>query len=304
MGTRILKRLGTRVLKSMTGFGRSQRTIGNFIFTVELRSVNHRYHEINLRLPKELSSLEESFRNFLLQRMKRGRMDMMINMEKNGMIGGELNLDWEMAEKIYWAAKALQERYRLNESLSLHHFLSHPAIFSETSPLPLKEIEEELFKALTEAFASLEKMRLAEGKAVEEEFRERIEKIGEMRRRISARAPLVVNQYRKRLVSRIKEFLQGEYAFEEGRLLAEVALFADRSDIEEELSRLRSHEEQFLTALLSEEPVGRKLDFILQEMNREVNTIGSKANDAEIARIVVDLKSEIEKIREQVQNIE
>ncbi len=288
----------------MTGFGRSQRTIGNFIFTVELRSVNHRYHEINLRLPKELSSLEESFRNFLLQRMKRGRMDMMINMEKNGMIGGELNLDWEMAEKIYWAAKALQERYRLNESLSLHHFLSHPAIFSETSPLPLKEIEEELFKALTEAFASLEKMRLAEGKAVEEEFRERIEKIGEMRRRISARAPLVVNQYRKRLVSRIKEFLQGEYAFEEGRLLAEVALFADRSDIEEELSRLRSHEEQFLTALLSEEPVGRKLDFILQEMNREVNTIGSKANDAEIARIVVDLKSEIEKIREQVQNIE
>ncbi|CCQ96632.1 conserved hypothetical protein [[Clostridium] ultunense Esp] len=304
MGTRILKRLGTRVLKSMTGFGRSQRTIGNFTFTVELRSVNHRYHEINLRLPKELSSLEESFRNFLLQRMKRGRMDMMINMEKNGVIGGELNLDWEMAEKIYWAAKALQERYRLNESLSLHHFLSHPAIFSETSPLPLKEIEEELFKALTEAFASLEKMRLAEGKAVEEEFRERIEKIGEMRRRISARAPLVVNQYRKRLVSRIKEFLQGEYAFEEGRLLAEVALFADRSDIEEELSRLRSHEEQFLTALLSEEPVGRKLDFILQEMNREVNTIGSKANDAEIARIVVDLKSEIEKIREQVQNIE
>lgn len=228
----------------------------------------------------------------------------MITMEKNGLIGGELNLDWEMAEKIYWAAKALQERYRLNESLSLHHFLSHPAIFSETTPLPLKEIEEELFKALTEAFDSLEKMRLAEGKAVEEEFRERIEKIGEMRRQISARAPLVVNQYRKRLVSRIKEFLQGEYAFEEGRLLAEVALFADRSDIEEELSRLRSHEEQFLTALLSEEPVGRKLDFILQEMNREVNTIGSKANDAEIARIVVDLKSEIEKIREQVQNIE
>lgn len=297
-----LKEDFTHCIRSMTGFGRSQRLIDRYLVTIEIRSVNHRYRELNIHLPKEFSQLEDPFRQVIAQRLKRGRIDLTLTVEvdPNHVTG---NLNWKVARQIFEAARALKEKFQLEDPIRLDHFLMNPEVWNHFPP-PSEGILQEMIEVLHEALDKVDEMRIKEGRAVREELVARMERIERLRGEIEAFSPNVALQYQMRLRAKMKELLNGTIPLDEGRLLMEAAYFADRSDISEELSRLKSHEEQFLSSLTSENGVGRKLDFILQEMNREVNTIGSKANDALIAQRVVDLKSEIEKIREQVQNIE
>lgn len=277
--------------------------IDGAIVTMEIRSVNHRYLEFFFRIPKELSYLEEPFRQRLSQKIRRGRIDLTLTIEAEGAAPGEGPLPGETFDRIYRGLTALKEKYGLDEPITIQHFLINPLLFTPT-PASLLKNEDAMMQMLLEALQGLEEMRRKEGEDTGRELRERISLVERIRTEIAAHTPLVVEEYRRRLKARMEELLKELTAVDEDRLMLEVAVFAERSDISEELSRLRSHEEQFISTLDSSEAIGRKLDFILQEMNREINTIGSKANDARITRNVIELKSEIEKMREQVQNIE
>ena len=292
------------MIKSMTGYGRVEALLDGRNIVVEAKSVNHRFLEISLRTPSALFPLEMEYKKKIGERFKRGRIDVSIRLEGEGADTSKVNLNLDIARNYFDVLNRLKAEFNLQEPITLKSLTVFRDIFtppSETQLTPnfLSQVE----KTLQEALSMLMNMRQDEGMALYSDMQMRLKVITEIMETIRLRAPQVVLEYQKRLADRIKELTAG-YALDDARLAQEVAIMADRCDITEELVRMQSHISQFETLLQSEDAEGKKIDFLLQEMNREINTIGSKSNNAEIARQVIEAKSELGKLREQAQNIE
>lgn len=290
----------------MTGFGRGEYLDQNYRFIIELKAVNHRYQEVSIRAPKFLAGLEDRIRRALSQVIARGRVDVFVTVEEFGERGRSVRLDRELAQAY---DKAFRELGELLNHSDQNYYLAisrMPDVFKVTeSPRNEETLWPTLEKALLEALEALVKMRKTEGANICRDLIARQEILKKTVIQIQERAPQVVEDYQKNLTQKIRHLMESVASQpDENRLLQEVAIFADRVSITEELVRLDSHLDQLKQTLCSEGSMGRKLDFLMQEINRECNTIAAKANDYMLASLVVTLKSEIEKIREQVQNIE
>ena len=288
----------------MTGYGRVVALLDGRNISVEAKSVNHRFLEISLRTPSALFPLEMEYKKKIGERFKRGRIDVSIRLGSEGADTSKVNLNLDIARNYFDVLNRLIAEFHLQEQVTLRSLTGFRDIFSlpsetQLSPDFLNEVE----KTLQEALSMLGNMRQDEGMALYSDMQMRLKVITEIMETIRLRAPQVVLEYQKRLADRIKELTAG-LAIDDARLAQEVAIMADRCDITEELVRMQSHISQFEALLQSEDAEGKKIDFLLQEMNREINTIGSKSNDAEITRQVIEAKSELGKVREQAQNIE
>lgn len=292
------------MIRSMTGYGRGRADTEGRSYNIEIKSVNNRYLDINIRLPRQINPLEERIRKHISSKVNRGKIDVYINQEKFGDEDLVVKVDTNVADAYYNALTTLKEHFGLAEDIRLSHITSYPDIIStEKRDEDIEIIWNVLIKALDEALLMFLEMRSQEGTKLCEDIRERCQFIFSRIEEVEGRSSIVVDEYREKIKARIGEYLK-EVEIDEARLLNEVAFFADRCSITEEIVRLKSHISQLTKTLTDKETVGRKLDFLIQEMNREINTIGSKANDLYITNIVVDVKSELEKIREQIQNIE
>jgi len=292
------------MIKSMTGYGKGECALQAGRFTVEVRCVNHRYGEVTVKLPRALLQFENEIKKRVAERLSRGKIDVFIQVE-NAVSLGVPTANLPLARGYLKAFSTIREALGLEGGVDLALIASQRDVVTVAAEAEasLEEIPEELTAALEEALRRVDEMRLFEGESLYADFLKRREMLTQLIGRVAQRSPSVVAEYAARLKERISQ-LCSESALPEERLALEVALLADKCDITEELVRLESHLRQFDETLSRNEPVGRKLDFLLQEINREVNTVGSKANDAQIAALVVELKAELEKIREQVQNIE
>jgi uncharacterized protein (TIGR00255 family) len=292
------------MIRSMTGYGRGEARVDGKEFLVEMKAVNHRYCDVFIKIYKQVSFLEDRVRELVNKSFSRGKIDVFITFEDYSDDSKNVLLDENLAQTYIKAAELLKDKYGLKDDITVSLISRFPDVLRVEKP----EADEEklwnvLKTALEAAVSNLISMRENEGEELKRCIEERLDQIEGYVEKIKERSPLVVKEYKAKLETRIKELLEHQ-TIDDNRLNVEVALFADRCSIDEELVRLGSHIIQTRQALKSSQPVGRKLDFMLQEMNREVNTIGSKANDLEIVKDVVELKSELEKIREQIQNIE
>ncbi len=293
------------MIKSMTGFGRAEANINGMKYNIEIRSVNHRYFETMFKMPKELLLLEDRFKKIIQNYIKRGRVDIFITIDTDDQAKTNVAIDWKIAEGYVQLIHEMKSRFDLRGDIEVKDLLSIPELFQNgASILELEDISEGLLSALESAVQLLIEMRIKEGIALQQDIIQRLDTLKQQLVQVEERAPLVVDDYRKKLKSRISEWLTDVVEIDESKLLNEVAFFSEKANVDEEITRLKSHFQQFSSILEQEEPIGRKLDFLIQELNREINTIGSKANDLYISKHVVDMKSEIEKIREQVQNVE
>ena len=288
----------------MTGYGRAVETVNGREFTVELRSVNNRYLDCNVKLPRMLSFAEDAVKQAVKNTISRGKVDVFITVHAEGAADVKVTLNTAMVEGYLAAMKQMVETYGVQDDISVAAISRMPEVFMVEKP----EVDEEqllsdLMSVVAKALESYDAMRSAEGKALENDLRSRGNTILELVSQVEAGNGQTVIDYRARLYNKLKEVLANT-AIEESRILTEAAIFADKVCVDEETVRLRSHLEQMNTMLTTGGAIGRKLDFLLQEMNRESNTIGSKCTDVKLARIVVDIKAELEKIREQTQNIE
>jgi len=291
------------MLQSMTGYGQAYTETDDFKISVEMKSVNHRFLEVSLRMPREYMSAEELIKKKVSEFMKRGRIDLFVNMERKSGSQKVLKVNWDLLEQYIAAYNTLNQRFSVQNQVLLGDLLSMPEVAALEEPENLsQDFVSPLLNTVESACHQLVHMRKLEGKTLTEDLTLRLAKLDKHILEIKERAPNVVRNYRERLSHRMGEFLMKE--IEETRMMTEAALFADRANIDEELVRISSHCRQFIGILQLTEPVGRKLDFLVQEMNREINTIGAKANDLEISQRVVEIKAELEKIREQIQNIE
>ena len=291
------------MIKSMTGYGRGETTGAGASVTAELRSVNHRFCEIVVRLPKSLGSIEEALKRSIQQKCARGRIELGVTLG-GGKEAKTLSLDHTLARQYHGLLRALKKELHLSGSIDVAVVAAFRDIVSIAErPPDQRRLSQAVKRATATALAALDAMRRREGAALANDLTQRLASVRTYVGAIADRAPAVARDHFDRMKARIEK-LAGSADLDAVRLQQELAVFADRCDISEELTRLRSHLDQFEHAMTSEDPVGRTLDFLLQEIGREVNTIGSKGNDAEVAGHVVALKSEIEKIREQVQNIE
>lgn len=293
------------MVKSMTGYGRASKTVeSGKTLTVELRSVNHRYFEFSCRLPRSMNLIEDKIKETVHKNVVRGKVEVFITADNSSGTSDEVVLNAELAKMYMKAYNELSAELGIENDIKVSDFARNGEIFSLShAQMNADELFGELEPVLKEAVLGFIDMREKEGKKLKEDILSRCDTIEENVKAIELRSPETVKEYRQRLQDRINELLS-DTSVDEQRLLTETAVFADRIAVDEETVRLKSHLSQVRSLLDSGEPVGRKLDFIVQELNREINTVGSKAQDIEIARIVVDVKSEIEKIREQVQNIE
>jgi uncharacterized protein (TIGR00255 family) len=288
---------------SMTGYGRAQVSSNQLDVTVEMKSVNHRFSEIQIRMPRQLLKLEEKMKKILSRFIHRGRVEVFVTIEGEGLIHRSLHIDWELLDDYYQLVNRITERYNLPKDVTLQDLLMRDELISiEEREEANEEVEQLVLAAVEEAGKQLLDMRQKEGEELHKDLEHHLQKLCTTVESLKELAPSVVKAYKERLEKKMKEFASG--VFDEARLLTEVAVFSDKADINEEITRLLSHIQQFQHTLQLQEPVGRKLDFLIQEMNREVNTIGSKANDSHIASKVVEMKTFLEKMREQVQNIE
>ena len=292
------------MLKSMTGFGRGEAYGQGRKFVIELKAVNHRYLDIVVRLPRMLNFLEDRVRKLIQSGVARGRIDIFFAMEQLAEKNTAVKVDKVLGASYYKAMIELQKDLQLSGDIRVLDIAQLPDV------LVLHEVEEDVEawwpvvqEAVILALEDIQKMRIAEGEQLGKDIANRINKISLMKSEIEKIAPLVVEDYRIRLNRQLEDWL-GENVPDPVRVAGEIAIFADRSNITEEIVRLESHLKQVKSCLAGDEPVGRKLDFIVQEMNREINTIASKANSVDITGLVVDVKSELEKIREQIQNVE
>lgn len=299
------------MLKSMTGFGRGEYEDAQFSVTIEMKTVNHRYNEVAIRLPRFLNPVEDRIRKTILKSISRGRIDVFINADYTNTenvtvkVNKALALAYHKALQDVGAAVGCSESKLSEQSEILYLSRCPDVINAQEGFFDVESVWPKLEQALQQALKNLVAMREVEGGNIYGDFIKRADLIAEKLTLVEARSPQVVEEYQNRLSDRINELLEKHnQVIEPERLLQEVAIFADRTSITEEIVRLQSHIKQFKTILASDQPVGRKLDFLIQEFNREANTIASKANDYTLAQIVVEIKAEIEKIREQIQNIE
>jgi uncharacterized protein (TIGR00255 family) len=290
----------------MTGYGRGECARDGFNVAVELSSVNRKQAEISVNLPRELELLESRVREAILAQISRGRVTVRIAIHSgDGKSSARMHLNTALAKAYAHELKKLARELKLDGDVTLDHLVRAPGVFQTDEELTETEtIWPAVEKSLTAALVALVKMRAREGSHLNKDLSARIETMRRSVERVAKQAPKSAERYRQQLIERIKAAGIPNLAEDDERLLKEVVFFADRSDISEELTRLQSHFKQFEDCAKSKEPVGRTLDFLAQEMNREINTIGSKANDALISGEVVTLKAELEKFREQAQNVE
>jgi uncharacterized protein (TIGR00255 family) len=291
------------MIKSMTGYGRAGSGRGGQQLTAEIRTVNHRFSEFSIRLPRELAQLEPVVKELLQKRIPRGSVTATIS--SAGSEAGRLaTIDRAKAEHYLVQLRSLKKDLGLKGGVDLRTLIALPDVVSITAESAAPDDSwERLSEVLDDALAQLEQMRKREGTALERDLKGRLVRMDRTVARIAARAKTRPARFRRQLQERVRQLAEG-LRLDPARLAQEIALFADRADITEELVRFRSHCAAFAAALKQHQPVGRRLDFLLQEMNREANTIGSKANDAAVAQLAVDLKEQIEKMREQAQNVE
>ena len=292
------------MIKSMTGYGRVETVQEGRNIIAEAKSVNHRFLEIVLRTPAVLFPLEMEFKKKISERFKRGRVEVSIKLEGEGVDASKVSLNLDIARNYFEVLNRLKDEFNLESPISLKTLTGFRDIFTPPAETQLSaDFLNQVEKTFLDSLEMLSNMRRDEGLAMFQDMDMRLKAISGIVEAIKLRAPQVVAEYQKRLSERVKELTDG-IAIDEGRLVQEVAIMAERSDITEEIVRMHSHISQFEELLLSEGTEGRKIDFLLQEMNREINTIGSKSNDIEIARQVIEVKSELGKLREQAQNIE
>lgn len=292
------------MIKSMTGFGRCEITEGQRKFTVELKSVNHRYLDVNIRMPKKLNFFESAIRNLLKQYAQRGKVDIFITYEDSSENQVALKYNAALAEEYLSYLKQMQESFGLDNDIRVSTLSRYPEVLTmEEQVVDEKELWNGLEKALKGAFTQFVETRTVEGENLKKDILAKLDEMLELVAYIETRSPEIVTEYRAKLENKVKELL-GDTQIDEGRLAAEVIIFADKICTDEETVRLKSHIEHMRSTLEEKEGIGRKLDFIAQEMNREANTILSKANDLDVSNHAIDLKTGIEKVREQIQNIE
>ena len=292
------------MLKSMTGYGRAESSKGALEFSVEIRSGNNRFREIILRLPQSLQPSEDRIRSMVSSRIRRGRIEVSIQIKDNGDKGLNLELNRPLVRAYATIFNELNEELGCKQPIDLSFFSQlKDTIIVKQDSVDLERIWPDLKDVLDKALLSLETMRMDEGKALEEDFLMRLNRIKGDIEEIKNRAKVTVEEYRDKLIQKINKLIEG-IDIAEDRLMQEVALMADRSDITEELIRVESHLDQFRSYMNQDDVIGRRLDFLLQEINREVNTMASKAADSFVSQLVVDIKAELERLREQIQNVE
>ncbi len=292
------------MIKSMTGYGSGSVRAEGKTFTVEVRAVNHRYSDFNIKYPRVYAYAEEAVKKAAAEVIKRGKADIFINVENDEAQGGVVTVDTELARGYHEGLLALARELNVSGELRAADFLRLPDVFTVQKAEDDDEaILAAITEALAEALAGFDEMRRAEGKRLYDDMNERLNEVERLTLEIETRAPSIVEEYRERITARVREIM-ADVPFDEARLLTEVAVFADKVNVNEEIVRLKSHISQMRSMLDGNEPVGRKLDFLIQEMNREINTTGSKSSDLLTARLVIDVKAELEKLREQCQNVE
>ena len=291
-------------MKSMTGYGRARMTIHDRDITVELRSVNHRYLDVNVKAPRVYGFLDEAVKSKVGTIIARGKVDVFVSIDASAAGDEKIILNRTILEGYLDALHTIRDEYGLRDDISVMSLAKMPDVFTaEKQEADADEIKSSVLQVLEAAAADFCAMREREGEKMREDILSRGQTILSLVGQVEKRSPKAVEEYRAKLTARMNEVL-ADTTIDPQRILAEAAIYADRTAVDEETVRLRSHVQQLQQMAADTKPVGRKLDFLIQEMNREANTIGSKANDMELAKIVVDLKAEIEKIREQVQNIE
>lgn len=291
-------------MKSMTGFGKAELERDGYKVTIEIKSINNRYLDFNVKMPKILFYLEDKLRKIISSKMSRGRVDVYITLAKVEETEKDITVNSALAKAYVDASSLLSNEFGIKNDITAGYLLrTNDVVKIEDKEEDVLVIEKVVVDTLKQAVKNIEKMRTKEGNNLKKDLFKWISNIEETLALVKERAPKVQEVYREKITARIKEIL-ADTQFDEARLLNEVAFFADKSNIDEEITRLGSHLDQFKLISEEKEPVGRKLDFLIQEFNRESNTICSKANDIEITRMGLSLKGDIEKIREQIQNIE
>ena len=292
------------MIKSMTGFGRSTYENEGREYIIEIKSVNNRFNDINIKMPRNLNYLEEKIRKQILSNISRGKVEVSIQLNNNSDLGKKINLNTDIAKKYIEELKKLTKETNIIDNINIMDVAKFPDVLNIRIDEEAEEvIEKELFTALDSAINSFLDMRQKEGSKIKIDLENRIEVIKQKIEQISSISAGLVDEYIVKLETRIKELLKTDVV-DQTRLAQEVVIYSDKCSVEEEITRLKSHISQFLNLLNENIAIGKKLDFLIQEMNRETNTIGSKANNLEITNFVVDIKTELENVREQIQNIE
>ena len=292
------------MVKSMTGYGRAVETVNGREFTVEVRSVNNRYLDCTVKLPRNLSFGEDAVKQAVKTSISRGKVDVFVSVRSEGAQETAVSLNKPMAEGYLTVLRQMRQEYGLAGEITVSMLAGLPDVFLlDKPPVDEEQLLTDFLSVVQKALANFDAMRRTEGAALAADLRGRGETILSLVEQVEAGSPQTVADYRARLEAKLKEVLANT-AIDESRILTEAAIFADKVAVDEETVRLRSHLNQMNTMLDAGGPIGRKLDFLLQEMNREANTIGSKCSDVRLARVVVEIKAELEKIREQTQNIE
>jgi len=292
------------MIKSMTGYGKGQSASSAVTMTVEVRSVNHRYCDVTIKSPRSLLALDGEVRKRVTARLGRGKVDVFINQESTASSAVLPTINRPLVEAYINLFEEMRNSFAVDGGIPLSLLVAQKdVVVLREGEVELEVCRKLLDEALVKALDAIDSMRRVEGEAVGRDIEGRLEAVGAYVDQVEARAPSVPREWQEKLLERLSR-LNSDLAYDPQRVAQEVAIFADRCDISEEIVRFRSHVQQFRALYASEEPVGRQMDFLVQEMNREVNTMGSKSNDAELTRTVVAIKAELEKIREQVQNVE
>lgn len=291
------------MIKSMTGYGKSSLSINSREYQVEIKTVNHKYIDVNIKMPRIISYLEENVRKLVVSKIKRGKVDIQISFENYSQDGNDVKINTELAQIYIQSLRKLAEAENLSSNIEVTEITKLPDVLTIKSNLDENETKEELLQVVNEAIDKLIQMRKIEGEKISKDILDKIARIEQKNEEIFSLSTGLIEEYVVKLEARVKELLKTE-ELDKSRLMQEVVIYADKCSVEEEVTRLRSHIYQLRYLINSEEPIGKKMDFLIQEMNRETNTIGSKANNLEITNTVVDIKTILEDIREQIQNIE
>jgi len=292
------------MIRSMTGYGSAKGLSGKIEISVEVKSVNNRYLDCSIKIPRVYIAFEEALKSLVQKYISRGKVDVFVSLDSSKADDVEIRLNKPLAEAYLTTLKAMADEYSLSGNVSVIDLSRFPDVLrAEKCEADSKQLGADISSVLQEALTGFNEMRSKEGRRLCDDITQRLEQIEKLTDAAAAISPKSAAEYRKKLEARMQEVLQS-VNIDEARILTEAAIFADKIAINEETVRLRSHIEQLREMLPSPEPTGRKIDFLVQEFNREANTIGAKGNDSEMARVIVEMKSEIEKIREQAQNIE
>ena len=292
------------MLKSMTGYGRCERIIGSKKIAAEIKSINHRFSDYNIKVPKQYGFLEEKIRQKAGEYIARGKVDIYISIENCSESDKIVTINKDLAENYINVLTDIAETFNIKNDISVSALTKFSDIFRyEVKSEDEEQLWADVSCVLSDALDDFVAMREREGGRIEQDLRARVEYMRSLAEEIDRRSPQIVEEYKNKLYSKIKELLDNAEP-DDNRILTEVAIFADKVAVNEEIVRLASHYDEFFSIMDGNEPAGRRLDFLIQEINREVNTIGSKASDLAVAKLVVTLKGEIEKLREQIQNIE